>query len=1679
MPLTSEPTFSRSRLLAALASAGGNRKRAAQQLGIGRATLYRWLERFGIEPGVTRLIGGRYELQEPVGEGGQATVFRARDLRSGEDGPDVALKLIRVGQQRASDVERWRHEARTLSTLRHPGLVRVHDLGIDEATGQPFLVMDLVPGRPFAVVAAEHDVTWILRAFAAVVQAVGHLHRHGVIHRDLKSENVLVDDTAAALRLTVMDLGLAEDLANAPVSSGGTLLYAAPELIAGGRASPRTDIYALGVLLYVALTGRYPFAGETATETLRVLRSNTPLAPSQLRGELSPEVDQLVLRLLAANPAERVHDTTTLLEAVARLLGDTPLEVERRTGSLQLLGRDETLARTLATLNDAQAAPCLLLSAEDGLGKTRLLEACAAELKLLGRSVVTFDLARGTDPLLSQAWSDDREALLAQLVEPIAAQAARQPLVVVIDDLHLAEALLLEFVWRLARAAAQLPLRLLASARPIDAWPTTTAGSLRAAIAEGLVGERALEPLDVSGVRAIAAEVVGSARAATLAETLHRLTGGAPLFLEMVLADMAKRPASSALDNEQTLPRSLRQAARSFLGKLSGVGKRTVRAIAIAGRGVSEEDLRRVERDAERAVIDTLVSQRILVQDSHGLLRLANEPLRDSVLEEILSEDAHRLHRAWAAVTAGQPEWIVEHAAHLLAANAGADVRDVLIAAADRLERRWRYAEAAEFLVGALARTRNDDQLRLKLMRRLDQLYRLVRNNARAIDVCQRWAELAHRLGDNAEEARALGLLASRFRDRCEWDTARDAAQRAVALADRAGVLSAQALARKVLASVLWCAWDHHAALAQMEEALELCRRAGDVRLLAIALHDMALVRATSGFPAKSLAGLDEAGQLFRSIQDDAWLLAIQINTSLIMAFLGDLDGAAARLESMLAAQQALSSGISREYGLEALCFVTLRSGHYDRALTAADALVAESIRFDHADHRIVGLLAAAEALLELDDRAAAREHAQLALDLAEALGEPRQAAFARLALARDFRHRGEFAPAQREAHAALADAAQRSNLRVEALAAIELARLAVLEKNAADAGRWLDHAERALCVQREDGPSQRTALLLERTRAHRLAGQWQLARAAAHEGLGLADSAGPRLVGIFLQAELVELYDDLGDEPAAHRARRELGERIERFAAAIADSRRRSAWLARPDIEALQRTTRGARDPSAPVRGAAPHTAGALAGLYEVSRAISGDGEIGPVLQRVVELAVGEAHAQRGLLVLQEPAGLVPAARLDVETETEQDALTISRSVLTAASRGVSIVSQDALADPALAQATSVALFGIRSLMCVPLRLGNEVLGTLYVDTRDPAGSFSPDDVRFLEALADQAAVAIAYARLVGNLTREKTLLQRAAEGEHRFGNLVGRSEAMKQVFTVLERIAPTDLPVIVCGESGTGKELVARAIHFNSLRKDRPLLSENCAAIPETLLESLLFGHVRGAFTGADAPRQGLFELADGGTLLLDEIGDMSFALQAKLLRVLQEGEFRPLGGERAVRVNVRVIAATHRDLPELVRFGQFRQDLYFRLNGVTVTLPPLRERLEDLPLLVEAFLRRDAAVSGSESCRISGRALQYLARHDWPGNVRELQNVVRRLEVFAEGGLIDLETLHRDPDLGPRLFERPAADHLRPGPSDERARLQQLLTEVGGDKHRAAGRLGMSRATFYRRLKQHGLL
>jgi Nif-specific regulatory protein len=517
------------------------------------------------------------------------------------------------------------------------------------------------------------------------------------------------------------------------------------------------------------------------------------------------------------------------------------------------------------------------------------------------------------------------------------------------------------------------------------------------------------------------------------------------------------------------------------------------------------------------------------------------------------------------------------------------------------------------------------------------------------------------------------------------------------------------------------------------------------------------------------------------------------------------------------------------------------------------------------------------------------------------------------------------------------------------------------------------------------------------------------------------------------------------------------------------------------------------------------------VVGLYEIVKIINSSLNLSDVLNRVLDLAIRRLRAERGMIMLLDPITSALRTRVvrninDQEGGSKRSPQSIVKEVIQS---GQSIMSADARADARFTESESVIAENILSILCVPLIIKERIAGSIYVDHRQARHLFSQKDLNFLEAFADQAAIAIENARLYEELEEARTRLSLENESlrrevlvEKHLDSIVGQSEAVAKIQFAVRKASASNSTVLLRGESGTGKGLIARIIHNMGPRRNGPFINFNCAAMPETLAESELFGHEKGAFTGADRRKLGRFELANGGTIFLDEVGKMTLATQAKLLRVVEDKEFERVGGTQTIKSDVKIIAATNLDMEKAIEENVFREDLYYRLNIIPLFLPPLRERKDDIPLLAEHFMKKICKDLGIETRRLEPGVLDLFTRYNWPGNVRELEATLHRAIVMSNG-----ETITRADFYGLVADGLPAIAAAGPAPmpnslvhgsltgslakieitSDvydevlstvDRQLIERALETSGGRIREAARRLGLARNTLKSKMQKYNI-
>lgn len=900
-----------------------------------------------------------------------------------------------------------------------------------------------------------------------------------------------------------------------------------------------------------------------------------------------------------------------------------------------------------------------------------------------------------------------------------------------------------------------------------------------------------------------------------------------------------------------------------------------------------------------------------------------------------------------------------------------------------------------------------------------------------------------------------------------------------------------------------------------LERSVRLARAVAQPRILSVALGSLAFALQRDGQLDAAKAAYEEALAAAERAGDAGSVATTRLNLAGIAKTQGDIAASLVHLEAAVDMGQRSGRVATLRQALLNLANLDLYLGRLAHARASIDELVRQ--RDELGPHLRAQLLSLEAEHASLSGNVVAAERlCGVCADAWEALGRLEDAAEARL-------ERVVVGAAVRGADARMLDAE-------------------------------IDRAAMAL----GGGTAHRPLLLLARARVAALRGDERAAAAAYEEALERARAAGLRDLVVRVLDARAMLHEDGGKPMLARRDREAAVEVLEGIASLLPRDLREVFW-----DEPRRRNLRSACL-ALGVAALGPHpsnhtstatigprhipTEERLARILEINRAIAGEIDLARLLDKATEHAIALLGAERGFVLLksgysvQESSsvhGSVGATSVAFSVhafrgrEGEDPHARFSQSIAErVVQTGESIATVSAREDARMADYVSVHQLMLQSIACVPIRArSGAVIGALYLETRlSPAAGFD-HELPTLGALADQVAIAIETARLVGEnarraseLEKKSAELERAnreleaahAELEQRLGyrteqleetrrdlrsaralikghfgyeGLVGRSDAMRRVYALIDRVKDTDVPVLVIGESGTGKEGVARAIHNAGSRSKKPFVGINVGAIPEHLLESELFGHVRGAFTGADRDRRGLFREATGGTILLDEIGEMPAKMQASLLRVLQEKVVRPVGGTREEPVSVRVIAATHRDLSAMVQAGTFREDLLYRLDVVKVHVPPLRERIEDVPLLIDHFLGIFAARYSRERRSVSRAALRRLMGYTYPGNVRQLENILLNAWVLSDRPELDADDFELS-DARPPVRQTPMAEaspaadsgrkvaSLEAHKADERDRILQALQSASWNRVKAAKLVGLPRRTFYRRLKEYGI-
>ena len=1655
----------------------------------------------------------RYLIGDLIGAGSFGRVHEAHDRA----GRKHAAKVVDPGDEIGLGLLRAQY--RLLSAADHPRIVTVYDL-VEDTGHDPYLVMEYIDGRPLVDHVREAGPGGLPRLAVQVLDALRNLHSLGGVHGDLKPDSILVCGSGDSLDVKLVDVGFDAPAAESLPTLRGTLPYLAPEAIRSAAADGRSDLYSLGVVLFEALTGACPFSGSSPEEIMDKHLDFSPPPPSTVSADIDPAWDDLVLRLLSKEPMQRYPSALHAAMALGEAFGDPGLVAGELSPPRTLARFWNVSGERVEAVISRGTGRAIVVMGSPGAGTASVLRNAGARLKSKGARVVTVTM-------------DADAPVSSQVIESLAAHGAGvrdgggdgPPQV---SDSHLfsldsilsaydvnldgdrKHAILVEGGSSITAAGVTAMARLAAErGRLLDVVLGVESGR----DASGAIKEQAnveivpMEPLTRDGIEEVVRQHFGtSVVPVDLVDALLGNTRGNALLLEETLSeiwtrrDLRYRVNRDALEiewmNTVALPDSLRRVIEDRVGGLDEASLHVAAMIALAGGSLERVVVLEME-DAGRgeAAVDALIRTDIIHEaGGQGLLRFnhgqARSIVRDRVPPEWSGPMALRLAGALEAAAAG-PETSYRIGLLYLEGGSPHDAFPYLLRAGEHFARfsigdaLLAYGRALECDPPAAERSRVEEKMGdLKVIETdLDSARDLFERASHArpeaagklgwVEALKGDYEAAERIlieceasarerGDEAERSRVALDLAYVYATRGKIDESLEVIREARRFFEREHMPFETGMAAYREGISHMRAGAHIKAVALWQEGIPFFEEAGNFRLVAQSLQAIGLSSRKHLDYEKARESLERSLQIWSDLSGLSQRGATANTYAFVLLETGDLLRAREYADKALELNSLAGQKTGVLLANLLIAGIELEMGNWknaeDRLLKVQGDVPPEDL---YLRAQVQRYLAVARTVAGDRDRALAL--AQESHSSARLAGDEEGKYHALLEKAAALLRFDKYEEAADAARDALVGLSNESSLLLAARALALLGEALCLAGNGDEGFEKLQAARDNLIPVSKSQYMARALMGLARAS--------YLNRDHATFVKYLDESINILRGGEARYDYAAALY--LGGAEAMQRGGFLRARHYFAEAARIYESL---------EIEDLHGKVVNAMEavPSGEFETRAVNS------LSRISEALISSRDLDGVLNVAMDLAMDYLGADRGVLMLAAEGTdeLVTVVERKMDEESLREVIGISKSIVDSVhSTGEAVIATDLRDDPRFSESKSIRAQNIMAVMCLPLMRAGNLLGLIYLDTRGIPTRFTDLERAFVDAFTNQVALAVENARMVGSLRDSFEDLRTRVGEKYNYSSIIGPGKRMQEVFRQVEKAAPTDTSILLTGENGTGKDLVAGLIHELSPRKDAPLIMVNCPAIAKDLVESELFGIEKSVATGV-APRSGYFERADGGTIFLNEIGDLSLATQVRVLRVIDRREFERVGGSKVMKVDVRVVSATNRDLRQLIDDGLFRKDLYFRINHIQISLPPLRERMEDLGDLIAHFVREYAAKNRKPVKRVSREALDLLRRHTWPGNVRELERCIERAVVFAEGEEIKPEDISEEITLatqaggagigteipGRTLPERIAAF--------EKLQMMEALESQGWVKSRAARMLGIHEATLRKKMKGYGI-
>jgi Nif-specific regulatory protein len=1654
-----------------------------------------------------------YRILEKTGTGGLASVYKACDSDQGI----VAVKVLL--SQDPEDIERFRKEYLLLAGINHPNIVRVYDSGLASAS-EPYFSMEYIAGQNLTAFLHKSDLQTFYSILLQVLQTLEFLHTKGIIHTDIKPSNVLVlEGSHPEVKFT--DFGFAEHGRLTVFSQWkGTIPYLAPEIIRGEGYNHQADLYSLGVVLYQALTGKLPFEETDLMELAKAHLEKEPKFPDQ--PEIPEALKKVVLRLLLKDPIDRYYSAVEVMGDLSKFVDFSTKANDILLGrslmtSTGFIGRESELVSLKEAFRRAESGKTeiVLLKGGFGIGKTRLLK----EFKIFVQQHNGTVIWRNSLEMEQAALSDVHELL----------QNASY-LVLIIDDFQNVS---LEGTELLFRSAEQIKDKgvLICLAVEDDFMfsekdqRTSRLESNLESLLKGNLTKILLQPLDKDdSSRSVNTMMNWRHGVEKIGELVYQKTGGNPFLVLYSLTSLLENGHLTRVNDcweinpdgfeKIILPGPFSLRLGESLKRLGPESLNLLNAAAVMGTEPAFyliPEISGCSTQKAKECAEELFKERILrteVDSTGEKLVFINGMAKDFVYTQIGEENRKLLHRVVGKALESHyshklEEIIDDLARHFVEAGDESLAFKYSLAAGQKADREnnhkkaiMHYLNAAKFWGGNLG---FEVPSRDKILERLGKLHSITGNldkalgyYSEAIKISKQEEQSPDRIAKLCQE---MGVLYLR---KGKYEKAVEILNEGLSLCRKPLLARLSAELNTTLGWVYQRRSDYPEAISRFQRSIELLEKENS-KELGLALNGLGVVYWTLGEFDKTLNCYHKSLKIFEELKEENSLATVHINLGLLSR---SRDGSLEALdyfEKALCVKQKYgeTADLSFLYNNIALTYENLYE--WDKSLEyhlksielkekMCDqnglAVSFSNLGLVHLRRGALGKsleyhLKALKLFRYLNDRPGiahscsslgevyllreewleSKTYLERSLRLRQESNDASGIADTLGLLGRLNLEIGDFSAASSQLQESLKLYDNLKNQKKMLELTLFLTELGLKQDDQTGAEAHLNHAEKLL-----DSVGDRAL----KGKFKRINGALWKRKGKVEECLREFSEAIKIFKTLKMRYELGMTYLEVGRIKCNQGTFREAKGYLNEALAIFRDLEIPKKIL---ECEALLKELTNL------TRVDLQRTQV----LYQLSELLNNITDIDELLVKILDLAIEHLSAERAAVILYYPQNdsLELKAARGIETDTREDALNISRRIIKDVLKAdAPLIIEDTRNDPEISSYKSVITHNILSILCVPLVTNDRTFGTIYVDHRSLSGIFSKEDLDFLKAFANLIAVALEKAKLYGELHEEIFQLKKGLRKTYSHPNIVGRSKKMQEVFQMVEKVASTKTSILLLGESGTGKELIANLIHHTGVRKDKPFVKVNCAALPESILESELFGVEEKVATGV-AMRDGKFKQADGGTIFFDEIGDMSLSTQAKVLRVLQEREFERVGGSRTIKVDIRVISATNKDLDKCIDKGAFRKDLFYRLNPVTIKIPPLRERREDIPYLIEYFLEKFSLENKKSKPAIPVRVMNFLVDYPWSGNVRELANLMERAVLFSENGSFPKEYLPTKEQIQRDIkLLSPKDDLTRVLNNVEKEMLLQALENNSWNQVKAASQLGISEATLRRKMLKHKL-